>query len=139
MKYILAIAFVSFGLSAQADWVEEQVIYEVNSKDAMEMTEAFLSFPEATKWLNAHSLTATSRLRVVGLTGSTSLYRWENDANCTVQDPIAVPKIELYSATTDYIYEAEPTVVWQLITSMGAKDPCSGGPRPEVKNRTRRV
>jgi len=138
MKNILVALVLCWGIHANADWVEDSVVHEVTSKDAMEMAEALVLFPEALDWLNAHNLTGASRLKVVGLAGAISLYRWENDAVCTVPDPTAIPKIELYTSTADYLYEAEPTVVWQLLTVIHSADPCSGGPRPQASHIFRR-
>lgn len=133
MKHILVALVLCWGIQANAGWVEDSVVHEVTSKDAMEMAESLVLFPEALDWLNAHNLTGASRLKVVALAGTVANYRWENDSNCTVPDPAAVPHVQLHSSTADFIYEAEPTVVWQLFTAILSVDPCVGGPRPEVR------
>lgn len=135
MKRIFLTALVAAAFQVRADWVEDAVIYDVNSKDAMEMAEALGHFPAALDWLNAHNLTGPSRLKVVGISGRVAWYRWENDPSCTVSDPAKIDRVQLYTAVADYLYEGEPAKVWQLTTTAWAADPCVG-PRPEIKHRS---
>ncbi len=137
MKRILLSVLMVGALHARADWVEESVIYDVNSKDAMEMAEALGHFPSALDWLNAHNLTGTSRLKVVGVAGRVAWYRWENDASCTVTDPGKIDPVRMYNVVSDYLYEAQPTKVWQLTTTAWSADPCVG-PRPQTKHSARK-
>lgn len=136
MKVLFLIGTLAFSLSSQADWVEDSVVYDVNSKDGMEMAEALGHFPASLEWLNAHNLTGSSRLKVVAVTGRVAWYRWENDASCTVPDPDTIDRVRLYNSVVDYVYEAQPGKTFQLTTSAWSKDPCVG-PRPLLKNSSR--
>lgn len=130
-----------FGLNARADWTEESVVYDVDSKDSMAMGEALGFFPDAAGWLNNHNLTGASRLKVVEVKGKVAVYRWDNDANCTVADPGLIKKVELSSSYIHYLYEADPATVWELITDIQEPSPCMRPPVPAKKprHRTRKI
>lgn len=129
----MLISVLILSSAVRADWVEDSVVYDVTTKDGMEMAEALGHFPASLEWLNAHNLTGSSRLKVVTVSGRVAWYRWENDASCSVQEPEKVAHLKLYNSAVEYIYEAQPAKSFQLTTSAWAKDPCVG-PRPLIKN-----
>ncbi len=131
MKNILLMVLLSAGLLAHADWVEDSLVFEVDSADPKEMATALTLFPDAMTWLNAQNLTSPSRLIVQRFVGKIGIYRWENDAQCVVPNP-ALELRRMSDAHADFYFEAKPVEVWHVDVVNGWSTPCDG-PKPELR------
>lgn len=127
MKKILLGLCISFYFStAQAEWVVDQTVLKVKSKDPVEIARLLTTFPQILEALTAENLTSPSRVIVKEFQGSIINYRWENDDDCKVADPSKIEKIQTSAALAAFIYSEAPNDLMGIEYGVGVSSPCDG-------------
>lgn len=132
-RIFLAALFFLTG-SLHAAWVEDTVIYEINSQDPKEVAGGLVVFQQLLTYLTADGLTAPSRLIVQKLVGHKTRYIWENDEECTIADPSTIRPVIMQFANAEFYYEkTQPREIWAVESTVFAPSPCGQSQEPLVR------
>lgn len=128
-KKIAACIFMitsTLGATAHAKWVEKSVIVDVDTSNRADF-EGNLGFSKLLlSTLNKIDLAATSKLIIDRLRIKVANYKWENDSNCTVHDPSALPLMRYEYAEVDFHFQLSDDEDGVTV-STAWQSPCTAG------------